>query len=330
MSLLERFWVDTPSTFNARMAEIVRLHPGAIAPFELCRTAAGIPVTGYRLGRGTRQVVLQGRVHGHEPSGTCGLTALIESLASGKSPDTGKAFSGAGHILDAYTLSIFPMMNPTAAERFAAHFPDSYIGGLAAEAKAKGRFEEWIKTGYEEVLHEPGLALKKRRPPFFTEEDVKMLQTIGKPMGSMFTEDGVELWKDWLNGRASQTRALKEMMTALRPYLFIDVHNDSPPTRICPPTELKEKDAPLYRKLMEALYDGLESGSVPTDRRIYTPYLQQDDCQSVSWAYNTLGTIQFLYEVSGLGSKEDMLLQVWYGITALLAAALDSPTPQGR
>ena len=137
-------------------------------------------------------------------------------------------------------------------------------------------------------------------------------------MGSLFTEDGVELWKDWVNGKASQTRALKEMMRKLKPVLLIDIHNDSPPTRLCPPTERREEDKNLYRKLQDLAYDALEKASIPLQKRIYTPYRQKDDDQSVCWAYNNFGTIQFLYEVNGLDTKEHMVFSVWYRIIALV------------
>jgi len=330
MTFLERYWVDSPKAFEKRMKEIVSLYPDKIEPFELCKTASGVPVPGFRMGRGERHVFLLGRVHGHEPSGTCGLVALMEGLANNKVPDTGKPFDEARKILDQFSLQIFPMMNPTAAERFSVHFKDSYIGDLAAEARAKGKFEEWLEEEYGPVLHEPGLALKKRRPPYFTSEEIRILDGIKRPMGTLFTEDGVELWKDWVNERAPQTKAIKQMISTIRPVLLVDIHNDSPPTRICPPTQLREEDVALYQSLGNMVYDALERASIPSSRRV-EPYIKvRDEHQSVSWAYNSLGTIQFLYEVNGLGSKEHMVLSVWYGITALLLGIIDKLSSNAR
>jgi hypothetical protein len=106
-------------------------------------------------------------------------------------------------------------------------------------------------------------------------------------------------------------------MMRAKPVLLVDIHNDSPPTRICPPSEIKEKDAALYQQLGTALYDALERASISSSREV-KPYLKHDEHKSVSWAYENLGTLQFLYEINGIGSKEDMILSVWFGITALL------------
>jgi len=325
MTFLDRYWVDSPRAFEKRMKEIVSLYSDKIEPFELCETASGVPVPGFRMGRGERHVFLLGRVHGHEPSGTCGLVALIEGLANSNVPDTGKPFGEAQRILDHFTIRIFPLVNPTAAERFSTQIKDSYIGNLAPKSSAKN-FEEWLHNEYEPILHEPGLTLKKRRPAYFELEELKALEKIGKPIGTLFTEDGVELWKDWVNEKAPQTRALKQVMRSFRPVLLVDIHNDSPPTRICPPTQLRKEDVSLYERLGNLVYDALERASIPSSRRV-EPYIKDVDThQSVSWAYNNLGTIQFLYEVNGLGSKEHMVLSVWYGITALLLGIMDKPS----
>lgn len=315
--MLQRYWVDSPDKFRRRIHEIVSQNAGLIEAFELCRSASGLPVPGYRIGRGPHHAVLLGRVHGHEPSGTCGLTALLEGLAVGKSPDRGDPFPQARDILDRLTLHVFPMVNPSAAERYSSRIPDSYIGGLAAEARRQGRFEEWLHEGYEAVLHEPGLLLKKRRPPFFTEQELQALAESGKVMGTLFTEDGVELWKDWVNERAPQTRALKRYLEERRPILMVDVHNDSPPTRICPPSAVEERDAEVFQKLGSALYASLGEASIDAAGKV-EPYLRIDENKSVCWAYENFGTIQFLYEVNGLGPRDHMVLAVWYGITALL------------
>jgi hypothetical protein len=315
MPFVDRYWVPDPRDFEDRSTEILSLYPSVITSFELCKAASGDLVSGFRLGRGKRRGFLLGRVHGHEPSGTCGLTALMEGLASGKSPDTGEQFEEAQVILDEWTLDLFPMVNPSAAGRYSSQIEDSYIGEKASSAKEEGRFEEWLRKEYEPVLHEPGLILKKRRPAYFTSEDLRVMETLGRPMGSLFTIDGVELWKDWVNQRAVQTRALKNRMTEHRLDLLVDVHNDSPPTRICPPTEARE-DA-LYQRLGGAVYRGLGRAGIDSSQKV-EPYLKNDENKSVSWAHETLGTIQFLYEINGIGSKAHMIQAVWHGITELL------------
>ena len=319
--LLRRYWVDSPSRFYARIRESTTRHAGVIEAFELCRSASGLMVPGYRIGHGTAHAIFLGRVHGHEPSGTCGLTALMDGLAGGVSPDGDEPFPKAEAILNEMTLHVFPLVNPSAAERYSSQIEDSYIGAVAAEARSQGRFEEWLHEAYEPVLHEPGLMLNKRRPPFFTAEEMEAWAASGKILGTLFTEDGVELWKDWVNERAPQTRALKQYIRDCEPVLLVDVHNDSPPTRICPPTVVDGKDSERFQALGSAVYAALEEAGIHGSGKV-EPYLQSDENRSVSWAYENFGTFQYLYEVDGLGSREHMVLAVWYGVTALLDAFL--------
>jgi len=333
--LIERYWVDGPKDFERRMKGIVALHPDKIEPFELCKTSSDIPVPGFLMGQGKRHVFLLGRVHGHEPAGTCGLVALMEGLARSKVPASEHQFKEAQRILNNFKLNIFPMLNPDAAERFSSQIRDS------SPSEQLGYSEEDFQKLLA-ILHEPGLTLSKRRLPYYTPEESRILDEIGKPMGTLFTEDGVEIWKDWAYERAPQTRALKKLMCASRPFLLVDVHQHYHPTTIFTPTELHERDVLLYKKLGGLVYDSLEKAAIPFEpSRKVEPYIaKQDVDRSVSWAYENLGTIQFLYEIDdGYRSpaqympgspppklptitKEQIVLAVWYGITPLLLEIL--------
>lgn len=340
-SIVKRYWVDRPRAFELRMREVVALNPKRIKPFELCKTASGISVHGFRMGRGEKHVFLLGRMHGHEAVGTCGLLALLEGLAENRVPGSEKPFNPAESILRNLTLKILPMLNPEGAERYASQIPDSYPA-------AHLRYCEEDYRKYQAILFEPGISLNKPRPPYFSPEEVEMLDEIGKPMGSTYTDDGVELWMDWLNERAVQTRALKRMIQESRPALVVDVHAHEHLTTIFTPTELRNRDVGNYGRLGSLVYDTLEEASIPfcPTRRV-GPYLRSDENQSVSWAYRNFHTIQFLYEVDNgyrsyghirtpwyepqewetkipTISREQIVLAVWHGITALLLGLLET------
>jgi len=337
--IVERYWVDTPEAFKNRITEIVSLHPEKIESFELCKTASGISVPGFRMGQGEKTVFLLGREHGHEAVGTCGLVALMEGLANSKVPGSEKTFRQAEKILDQLTINIFPMLNPDGARRYASQIPNSYPASVLKYCRAD--YEK-----YQKILFEPGITLNNPRPSYFSSEEIKILHRIGKPMGTTYTEDGVELWMDWINERAAQTKALKKLMSASKPVLLVDIHAHEHLTTIFTPTEIRREDVASYKKLGSLVYDALEKASIPfaPSKRV-GPYLRKDENQSVSWAYKNFGTIQFLYEVDNgyrdyghlrtpwyepqewetkipTISKEQIVLAVWYGITAILSGCL--------
>jgi len=196
---------------------------------SVCKTSSDIPVPGFLMGQGKRHVFLLGRVHGHEPAGTCSLVAPMEGLAKSKVPASEHQFKEAQRILNNFKLSIFPMLNPDAAERFSSQIGDSF------PSEQLGYSEEDLQKLLA-ILHELGLTLSKCRLPYYTPEESKILDEIGKSMGTLFTEDGVELWKDWVYEMAPQTRVVKKLMCASRPVLLVDVHQHYHPTTIFTPS----------------------------------------------------------------------------------------------
>ena len=332
MSVVERYWLDDPQHFFEKASKVLSGHADAVEVFELCTTTEGIPVSGFRIGTVDESVFVLGGVHGHEPGGPSGLLALAEGLLSATVPGTQQAFDSAHSILSDFTVHVFPLLNPDAARRYASQVPESFMGNL--------RYCQEDSDRLVAVLHEPGLVLGKRRPPHFSAEEVAMLAKTGKPMGSLFTGDGVELWKDWAHDVAPQTRALKKLMKSSTPRLVVDVHGDAKVTTIYCPVDLQTEHVPVYKSLGRHVYDALSHAGLPfNQQRTVVPYQSTDEHQSVSWAYRNLGSIQFLYEVDcgyrvfnssepdptlPTISKGQTIMSVWHGVIGLLSGFAES------
>ena len=226
--LVNRYWVDSPKLFEERMKEIVELYPNKIEAFELCKNNLGQSIPGFRMGKGAKHVFLLGREHGHEPVGTCGLTFLIEGLAQGMMPFSSQQFSEAEEILEKLTLHMFPIMNPDGADRMAKQIKDSFPASVFT-------YSQEDSDKYKLIHSEPGLTLKHDRPPHYTPEEMEIWRKTGKPIGTLFTEDGVELWMDWKYDKAPQTRAIKKLLNGSKPILFVDIHAWETDTQIIMP-----------------------------------------------------------------------------------------------
>lgn len=338
--LVKRYWVDSATAFERRITEIVEVNENRIELFELCKNNVGQKVPGIRMGKGLRNIFLLGREHCHEPAGTCGLTAIAEGLAKAEVPGLNNGFPAARDILENFTLYMLPIMNPDGAERFSRQVKDSFLADQFS-------FNREDSEKYRMIHSEPLITLKKGyRAPHFTDEEMDAWRRTGRPVGSLFTEDGVELWIDWEHDRAPQTRALKRLMQKAKPYLFVDVHQWEGLTEILAPAELDEKKMDLHKYLGSLLYDSLEAASIPFHPRRQVRTTRKTEwvgLTSIHWVNENFHAMQFLYEVDngyrwyreGSGeiklptiSKAQVIMSVWYGLTAMLKAAmhLDKPS----
>ena len=325
--LVQRYWVHTPELFDERMDEILRLHGRVIDGFELCKNNAGEVVRGFRMGRGKRHVFLLGREHGHEPVGTCGLTALMEGLATGTVPGSGRPYPDAANLLDRLTLHLFPLTNVDGARRFAAQVPDSFPGTFFKYCKEDS-------DRYRAIHSEPGDFLKHERPPHFSDEEMARWRKTGRPIGSLFTEDGVEMWLDWKYEKSPQVRALKRAMHESPPVLFVDVHAWEGITSLLA-ARADEKEMDREKQLGSVLCEALAKASLPVDKAVTE--VGGEGHTSPEWVNSTFGAAAYLFEVHNgylwfnpdlkpegvrlpVVTKEQIILTVWHGITALLGA----------
>jgi hypothetical protein len=74
--IIERYCVPMPDAFERASSQLVEQYPGRIERYELCRNHLNDRFYGFRLGHGSRNVVLLGAVRGREAAGTCGLLAI--------------------------------------------------------------------------------------------------------------------------------------------------------------------------------------------------------------------------------------------------------------
>jgi hypothetical protein len=337
--LVERYWAPAPGPYAKLMADVVSRHPGSIEAFELCKTTSGWSVPGYRMGKGRTHVFLIGREHGHEPAGNCGLAAVMEGLASGALPASGKSFPQASAILERTTLHLFPLMNPDGAERFAKAVPDSFPATF-------WRYCQEDSDKYQEIHGEPGHLLGLGRPPSFTDAEMATWRTTGKPIGSLYTEDGVELWMDFGHDKTPQTRALKEQMQRFTPSLFVDIHQMEDTTQLFVP-DVGEEPMARHRAMGDRLLDALDAAGLPCNRT-YGVLSGWDATTTPQWVHSTYGALAYLYEIHNgylwydpqrhaprevtlpVVSKEQILQSVWHGITGMLVEMVEHPAPRGR
>src|SRR5207302_7784028 len=228
----ERCWFFTARDGLDRFRRLADSHRDLCDFMELTRSASGLPVCAYRVGKGPKQVAVMAGMHGDEPSGPRDLLAYLDALLNGTRSFETQIDSR--RVFEAVTLHVFPLVNPGGAQRFSEHFPDSWHGTWIPEWTSENK-EKFFAEANEPNHFFYGTYVKK--PPMrFTPEQIAQWEATGNVLGSSVTDDGLDMWFDWDDTHGRQTRALKEVLEHMRPAVFADFHNFMYPTEVFAPT----------------------------------------------------------------------------------------------
>jgi hypothetical protein len=228
----ERYWFFTAKDGLDRFRRLAEAHRDVCDFMELTRSATGLPVYGFRFGKGKKQIAIMSGMHGGEPTGPRGQLAYLDALLNGTKPF--ETHIDSQRILENVTLHVFPLVNPGGAQRLSEHFPDSWHGTWIPEWTAENK-EKFFAEGNEPNHFFYGTYIKKA-PMRFTPEQIAQWGATGNVLGSSLTDDGLDMWFDWNDTHGRQTRALKEILERLRPAVFADFHNFMYPTEVFAPT----------------------------------------------------------------------------------------------
>ncbi|TAM82060.1 MAG: hypothetical protein EPN47_10300 [Acidobacteria bacterium] len=226
------YWFFSARDGLERFRQVAFAHSNECELQEIARSDSGLPVYRLRLGCGRTQVAFLSGMHGPEPSGPRGLLTFLDMLLNGAKP-FGISVD-ASRILSTLTLNLFPLMNPGGAERFSHHFPDCWhptwlpnwddadIARFYAEGNEPNKFfnGSYVKT-----------------PPMrFTPQQIAQWEATGHELGSSLTDGGLDMWFDWDDTQAPETRAVKAALSAIRPLCVADYHNFMFPSEVFAPT----------------------------------------------------------------------------------------------
>lgn len=292
----ERYWFFSAIDGLERFRRLASNSPETWEFNEVVRSATGLPVYGFRLGKGTKHVVILSGMHGCEPSGPRGLLAFLDALATGDTVFGVKL--DRARILDALTLHIFPMINPGGAERLSLHFPDSWHGTWIPEWTDANK-DKFFAEGNEPEHFFYGTYVKKA-PMRFTPDQIAQWEQTGNVLGSSLTDDGLDMWFDWDGTYGRETMALKKIIKASQPYCVADFHNFMYPTEVFAPTAYSEgaiahEEAALARKLQAAWREH----NLPYNDRAPRPYPKPDKKYYEDYWFHQIGARTLIVEFNG-------------------------------
>jgi Zinc carboxypeptidase len=249
----EQYWFFTARDSLSRFQQLAFQNRKQCGFEEIARSAGGLPVYEFRVGRGPKTVAILSGMHGCEPSGPRGLLAFLDALLSGRAP-FGVPLDRE-RLLNAITLHVFPLINPGGAERFSQHFPDSWHGTWIPDWTEANKVK-FFAEGNEPNRFFYGTYVKK--PPMrFTPDQISRWEATGNVLGSSLTDDGLDMWFDWDDTKGRETAALKAKLEELRPACIADFHNFMYPTEVFAPTvysrgEVEESERSLALAIQAA------------------------------------------------------------------------------
>jgi hypothetical protein len=335
----ERYWFFTARDGLDRFRRLAEMRRDACDFLELARSATGLPVYAFRMGKGPKQIAVMSGMHGGEPTGPRGLLAYIDALWNGiKSFDTRL---DRRRIFEAVTLYVFPLVNPEGAQRFSEHFPDSWHGTWIPEWTAENK-KKFFAEANEPNQFFYGSYVKK--PPMrFTPEQIAEWEATGNVLGSSLTDDGLDMWFDWDDTHGRQTRALKEVLQRVRPAIFADFHNFMYPTEVFAPTVYSTGTlAQQESELALALQHAWASQKLPFHDHPPRPYTKPAEKDYEDYWVHQLGARVLIVEFNGgmlategaeyepiagprAITRRESLASAFFAVCALVDRAMDLP-----
>ncbi len=292
----ERYWFFSAADGLDRFRHLASRYRLNCDFNEIARSATGLPIYGFHLGQGAKQVVILSGMHGCEPSGPRGMLAYLDALMSGEERFGIKV--DRGQILDAITLHVFPFINPGGAQRFSLHFPDSWHGTWIPEWNDANK-ERFFSEANEPNRFFYGTYVKKA-PMRFTPGQIAEWEKAGNLLGSSITDQGLDMWFDWDDTHGVQTRALKEIIRSVQPYCVADFHNFMYPTEVFAPTAYSQGAlANEESALALTLQSAWRTQELPYNQRAPRPYPKPLEKYYEDYWFHQLGARTLIVEFNG-------------------------------
>ena len=263
---------------------------------ELTRSGSGLPIHEFRLGHGTRHVVMLSGMHGCEPSGPRGLLAYLDALIGTAEPFGVKL--DPARILDKITLHVCPLINPGGAQRFSLHFPDSWHGTWIAEWNSGNKKRFFAEANEPEHFFHGTYA--KQAPMRFNRDQITQWEQTGNILGSSISDDGLDMWFDWEDTCGRETKALKTMIQAVEPYCVVDFHNFMYPTEVFAPTAFSRGSLAIEEKALAlALQAAWRAQGIPYNQRAPRPYPKPSEKYYEDYWFHQLDARTLIVEING-------------------------------
>jgi hypothetical protein len=269
MSIVDEFWLSDPDLIPTRLDALAHSSRFPIRTIRFGNSYRGRDLVALQAGTGPLQVVLVAGLHAAEYSGPYGLLAFAHTLATGLSPEGEDVAEWIEPALLEQTITVVPLLNADGAARMARALPGCWHPNRFGTTDADfQRVVEFVRAPVEHF----GLA--RGKDLFLTEEQIRIwTEEQHGLLGQLWSDQGVDLWEDWVNFRAPETRALRDLLDQIQPSCVLELHAHELPTAMYVPIPAAEgaerrRQVEYGEEMMTALMDA----GIPCSRHSVRTY----------------------------------------------------------
>ena len=277
MQLVNQFWFADPvKAIQARFMQYAEQHPDQCDLLTIGPSYRGRTIYGLKIGQGNLKLAVVAGLHSQEPYNSFGITAFIHSLLTGVDLNDNDLSSWVADSLEKQTLYFIPLLNVDGATRFAEDVPNCWM---------HNRFDTTVWDEFSRCIREPMITygLQRGAPGFNRLTDDQLRDWTEKRkerLGWLFSDQGVDLWEDWQEFAAPETRALRDFLTALRPHCVLELHSHEIPSRIYVPLPSAHGEAArVQMEYGEEMMTQLQEAGLPCSKHSTRTYAYKEHFQ---------------------------------------------------
>ena len=185
------------------------------------------------------------------------------------------------------------MVNIDGAARMARFLPGCYT---------RNRFTADQYEAYTEFVRAPlgYFGLTRGKDLYLTDEQLRIwTRERGGLLGQLWSDQGVDLWEDWKNFRAPESRALRDLLDEIRPACVFEMHCHEIPTAMYVPLPSAQGiDRRVQHEYGEEMMTVLMEAGIPCSRHSVRTYHFPDDLhQFPDVVYQRYGCLTLFGEV---------------------------------
>ncbi len=268
MDVVTDFWLNNPDDMADRLDRLAEQSEFPVQSFRFGKSWRGRDLVGFRAGGGRLNLLVVAGMHAGEHPAPYGIFSFIHTLSTGRDLDGRDVSKWVERTLAEQTITLVPYLNIDGGIRMSEMLPGCYLNNEFKTSDTEA-FDHWVLDPM------PHFGLRRRRNLYLTDEQRRIwTEEKGGYIGQLFSDQGVDLWEDWKNFRAPETRALRDLIEPLRPDCIFEMHcQDSFHSQMFVPLSSAEGEDRLTQlRYGEEMMTALMAAGIPTSTQSCRPY----------------------------------------------------------
>ncbi len=261
MDIVNDFWLHNPEECLTKLDAFASASKYPVKTIRYGTSFKDRELVALQAGTGPLNVVIVGGMHAAELVSGFGMLAFAYSLTSGRTLDGDDIDDWLRSLYERQTITLVPVHNIDGAVRMSKFLPGCYT---------RNRFDGSDMDAYSHFVRDPiqRFGLTRGVDHYLTEEQVRIwVEDEGGMLGQLWSDQGVDLFEDWVNLRAPETQGLRKLLDDIRPHCIFEMHNHEVQTQMFVPIPAAEgSDRLVQVQYGEEMMTALMDADIPCSR----------------------------------------------------------------